>query len=236
MYKQKLLEDLKLFLKYIHKTRLTTGIPSGGYKPEEYKKFPPNTVSHYWDYEDVEIQTVEALIQWAETGVVTGRQLVGEQAIKIKINTLHSLILEPNIDKYDSLFIANVYRGIEILLALQVKKNCKTIYCTCLCDTYEKLIKEFFSDQNIALQHIRLCVMPLNVFKDNSTLMICNGEGAHGIAQYINDPKITRIIKEGKIVDQSQPWENHNWLDTFDKDFISLQERVYEQRTSYLRT
>jgi len=226
MYKQKLIEDLKRFLKYVNDTRVYTGIPSGGYKPEEYKKFAPGTVSPYWDYEELEIQFIESLIQWAETGIVVGRPLVGEQAIKIKINTLHSLMLEKDIDKYDSLFIANIYRGIEILLALQVKKNWKTIYCTCLCDVYESLVKGFFVDQNISFQHIRLCIMPLNIFKDNNILMICNGEGAHGIAQYINDPKITRIIKEGKVVDQTQPWGNHNWLDSFDQDFIDLQNQV----------
>lgn len=228
MYKQVLAAELKRFLDYIHKSRLYTGIPAWGYKPEDLAKFPPGTpgIGPYSDCEDLEIQFIEAFIQWAETDRIVSTSLVSEQSVKIRINTLHSLMLEPDINKYESLFIGQIYRGIDLLLALQVKKNWKTIYCTSLFDVYYDVLKGFFPEQNFDFNHIRLCIMSPQVLKENNILMILNNEGAHGIENYINDPKVTRIIKEGKVVDQTKHWNEHNWQGNFEGEFNDLHTRA----------
>lgn len=228
MNNQHLKTELSRFLEFSKQTRLTKadGISSCGYTEEELKKYPPDSpgIHPYWDDEMENIQMAESLIEWAETGVIPHKPgLNGQLYCKLRINFINYLRLNP---QFEVLLAGEALRGLDILLALGIKKDWKRIYCYDKNQVYRKLIADFFQDERIVFFEIESCKFKLDELKEDNILMVLSGAMPHALHHFIDCPKIKMIIKEGVLVDQSKNWKEHDPMRCLDRVYAELSEKV----------
>jgi hypothetical protein len=218
--KNKLISELERYIDFIHKTRLTQkdGISASGHPHEEFIKYPPGTpgIHEYWDSEMWQLQDADEVLNWFKYGKNTSDKYVHlfqGRNLKFRLNYMNYLFLNPS---YNTLYIAECGRGMEILLALAVKNTWNKIFCTDIVPAFGKILKDFFNDERIVFYNIKNENFDLNNLQDDTIAILSPGGYGEESERLYRHPNVKMLILNGikvssglnSVLDHRQSLEN----------------------------
>jgi hypothetical protein len=225
MNKELLISELKRYIKFCNKTKLTQedGINCAGHK--DFDKYEPGTpgIHPYWDDEMESIQMAEGLLYWAQNGTIPHNPNLYGNAFQCKINLIHYIELNP---QFTNLIIGECGRGIEALLALSVRDDWESIVCFDFRLVYKNLVEGFFGDDKVIFLEQQSCFFDFDLLEKDSYMLVLTHSLPHSLKHFIGNPKIGMIIKEGVLVDQTKHWREHKPEETYNSVFENLQNMI----------
>jgi hypothetical protein len=227
MDKQFLITELKRYIEFCNKTKLTQedGINCAGHKPEEMAKYPPGApgIHPYWDDEMESVQVAEGMLEWVKTGIKPNNPNLYGNTFQCKINLINYIKLNP---QFKNLIVGECGRGIEALLALAVRDDWESIICFDFRSIYKKLVEDFFNSDQIIFLEQQSCFFDLELLKDDNYMLILTHSLPHSLKHFIKEPKIKMIIKEGVVVDQTKHWREHKPEETYERVYEDLRKQL----------